>query len=321
MPRVTLKDAQDKLDWARRHFELLRAEVEALAERDAHTFSADVDVNTGEYAFYVHNLESPKPDWGLVVGDCLHNARTALDYLMVRLVSLVTRQQPLEIGRVEFPISADPARFDPKSGKTLPSVNEARRHPGFSGYLARIEELQPFNALNVSVWGDPFDAGAAGRSVIPSLPQALESLAAFDNIDKHRVVHAAWSGLDILESSRAQAFPAGFVLKTTAPETGQLCDGARIAVWKFETPLPHNWQPDQAEMKRAFPLHVSIGEPPAWKNVIEILEFCLWGAQATLDLFEPVFSHSQPPLPVTSVPRFPPPLRRLTHGLDNRTSV
>lgn len=80
--------------------------------------------------------------------DCLHNARTALNYLMVRLFSLVTENKPRLIGKVEFPIFDDPARFDPKSGSTAPAVIEMRKHTAFSGYLARIEELQPFNFGN-----------------------------------------------------------------------------------------------------------------------------------------------------------------------------
>lgn len=36
------------------------------------------------------------------------------------------------------------------------------------------------------------------------------------------------------------------------------------------------------------------------KSVIRILAYCLWAAEATLKIFEPVFTRQQPPLLVTA---------------------
>ena len=55
-------------------------------------------------------------------------------------------------------------------------------------------------------------------------------------------------------------------------------------------------------MKRNFPLHITIGKPPALLDVLEVLAACLWGVESVLALFEPVFSTRQPPLPVTVIP-------------------
>jgi len=104
--RPSLDDALDRLRWAKHHFEILGGEIEAFQERDSHTISFVRNVDTGEYVFYIHGLEVADPDWGLMVSDCIHNARVALDYLMVRLWALVIGQDAREIGGVAFPICA-----------------------------------------------------------------------------------------------------------------------------------------------------------------------------------------------------------------------
>jgi hypothetical protein len=134
---VTLDDARDKLRWAKHHFEMLRPYIEAFEQRDSHTFTYEIDANEGKYTFYVHGLEMVDPDWGLVIGDCLHNARTALDYLLVRLVSYVTGEDPAEVKTVSFPIFDDPKDFGSR-------VGSLRKNLVLNSYLTRIEELQPF---------------------------------------------------------------------------------------------------------------------------------------------------------------------------------
>jgi hypothetical protein len=90
---VTLDDAWAKLEWARKHYERLRPDIEAFEKRDGHTITVEIDPDTGKCVFHVHGLDTPDPDWGLHIGDCLHNARTALD-LMVRLVAFIRGEEP-----------------------------------------------------------------------------------------------------------------------------------------------------------------------------------------------------------------------------------
>lgn len=292
-----LNDAFDKLRWARQHFEALQREIKPFEESDKHHITVEVNADAGEYVFYVHDLEDPKSDWGLLVGDCLHNARTALDYLIVQLYALVTGVEPLLVPRLVFPIATDPASFDPKSGKTSPSVVEMRKHLAFSGYLARIEELQPYNVGNASIWG-----AKGGAPLQHGLPHALRRLSALDNIDKHRVVHATWGRVDFLQSFYAAiAVPPGFVSLPSIWNTGPLEDGAEIGRWCFATPLPCEWEPAEMDMKRSFPLRVAIADD-AFYSVLDVLDLCLWGVAAVLGLFAPVFDGLQPPLPVTAIP-------------------
>lgn len=291
---ITLDDATDKLRWAKHHFEVLRSQIEPFEQRDAHSISVKVNPQEGKYTFYVSGIEVPDPDWGLMIGDCLHNARTALDYVIVRLWALVTAQAPGDVERLQFPIYNDPKQF-------ASAVGDRRKEPAFSGYLARIEELQPFNSFNPSVWG--YGRGPSGQDRTPaSLPAALDRLSVLDNIDKHRVVHATWIGarfggwLNV-----GQDAPEGFESIGGGITMQPLEDGAEVGGWSFQTPLPSNWEPSEVQMKGYFPLHVAFPDPSPGKGVLEILPWCISAAEAVIEIFRPVFERQEPPLPVTAV--------------------
>jgi hypothetical protein len=299
---ITLDEAHEKTRWARHHYDTLAEEVEPFNQRNDHRITVDIDPDAGEYVFHIFDLPEPDPDWGLRIGDCLHNARTALDYLMVRLWALVTRTPPSEITRkdIQFPIyGPDPANPDIDAAiadarKAFNGhVGEMRKELSFSGYLARIEELQPFNAWNPSVWGAPQIGKPASL-----LPMALDKLSRWDNMDKHRVIHAAVvSGALQLANPPA---PDEFKYLGGSPSSyATLEEGAEIGRWRFETPLPFAWEPTEMDMKRYYAVEVALDEPIPPKGVLTLLPLCLWGADTVLQIFDPVFAAGQPPLPVT----------------------
>lgn len=312
MESPSLDDAFQKLRWARHHFETLRPAIEAFEKRDVHRFTVDVNHDTGEYVFHVHDLEVPDPNWGLMVGDCIHNARTALDYLVVRLWALVTGIGPGDISDFGFPI------YLPKVPATNPSkegvekayaaardqfqafASKCRKQPGFSGYLTRIEELQPYNQGNVSIWG----TGMLSMPYIATLPNALARLSDLDNADKHRVPHVTWASINVFGGPDIGRFaPEGFKSQGGSSTFAPLENNAEVGRWRFETPLPSEWEPSQVDMQRSFPLQVAFGEPSIFQGVLEVLPLCLWAADAVLTIFKPVFvpGNPQPPLPVTAI--------------------
>ncbi|HET7510794.1 MAG TPA: hypothetical protein VFJ65_11175 [Solirubrobacterales bacterium] len=287
MAEIDLTDAREKLKRARHHFDVLRAQVEPFEKSDSHRFSFEVDADTGIYTFYIHDLGVPDPDWGLITGDCLHNARTALDYLAVRLYALGTGTDPSDVSGISFPIAESPDRF-----QSNPSVAGFKNELGLSGYLARIEEMQPFNAGNPSIWG--FDEWP----INPGLPAALNRLSRLDNIDKHRVIHVVWIGVAPLHGVPMRP-PASFKALGGGTRLEPLEDDAEVGTLSFEGPLPGEWNPSQMEMQRHFPLEVAFDEPSPANALLETLWFCLWGVEAALGLFDPVFAAHQPPRPVT----------------------
>jgi hypothetical protein len=243
------------------------------------------------------------PSWGLVIGDCIHNARTALDYVAVRLWALTTGTTPDEVD-VSFPIRSVGTKPDDTDADIQKAFADARagfksstakfrEQPGFSGYLTTIEQLQPFNFDNPSIWG-------AGRFAV--LPTALDRLSRLDNLDKHRVPHATWTSLRLFKGAPAiQEFaPDDFECHGSSTTYGPLENDAQVATCSFKTPLPREWKPDEMDMQRCFPLQVSFGDHPLFQGVMEVLGMCLWGVGAVLTIFNPVFG-GEPPLPVTTI--------------------
>jgi len=236
----------------------------------------------------VHGLRPLNPGWGLVIGDCVHNARSALDYLMVRLVAIKTGVEPRDVEDCSFPIYADPGRY---KGAIAALQKDNLLLPG---YRARIEQLQPFNAWDPSIWG------AVGTPAL--LPETLNRLSVLDNVDKHRVLHATWHRAAEYSADSLPVFPPGFVHSASSISGEPLEDGTEIGRWYFEAPVPSNWEPMQVDMKRCFPVQVALNEPWLNNSVTEVLWHCLRGAATVLKIFEPVFSHGLPPLPVTTPP-------------------
>jgi hypothetical protein len=286
---ISLDDAWNKLRWANKHFDVLRNQIEPFQQRASHNIRVEVDLDAGRYEFYITGLEVPDPDWGLMMGDCIHNARTALDYLMVRLWALVTEQDPKDVARIQFPIHDEPDKF-------ASAVAVLRREPRFSDYLAHIEMLQPFNNWNPTIWD------LAHGQQPPTFPTALGRLSLLDNLDKHRVVHATWNGVKS---------GGWFTIGADAPEDFKpiggstriepLEDGVQIGHYLFEAPLPGEWTPTQMQMKRYFPIQVAFPGPWPFNGVLEVLPWCLWGAETVLTIFAPVFERGMRPLPVTAI--------------------
>jgi hypothetical protein len=120
-----------------------------------------------------------------------------------------------------------------------------------------------------------------------------------DNIDKHRVIHAGLlSGA--VELDRAP-IPPEFRLIGERRNYDPLKDGTEVGRWRFETPLPFAWEPPEVDVKRYFPLEVSLDRPFPPKAILKELPFCLWGVERVLAIFEPVFTQGKPPLPVTAI--------------------
>lgn len=104
-----------------------------MIEFDPHRVENSVSINV---------REQPPPEFGLIIGDCLHNLRSALDSLAYDLAR-ACKGEPLpdDIAKTsEFPIFIDPAKFaeqrERKIGATAPDVQ------------AVIEELQPYHGRN-----------------------------------------------------------------------------------------------------------------------------------------------------------------------------
>ena len=119
------------------------------------------DDDRQELIVYPKPTKPTDPSLPLVIGDCVHNYRSALDHLAFQLA--VVNKSTLGADRIQFPIYAKPGKF-----KNFVKDNVA---PFVSGpALAAIKRLQPYET-----------------DYIPE-NSTLWCLSQLDIIDKHRLL-------------------------------------------------------------------------------------------------------------------------------------
>ena len=131
----SLDGIQMKLARAEEHLDFLEAQVAAHNKRKLYSVADRPEQHNDWFIVRVSVAEEPDPRWGVIVGEFLHNTRTALDNLVWQLV-LVNERTPSH--KNQFPIFTKPAG---RLGRRQERLNEMLR--GVSAeHRAAIEELQ-----------------------------------------------------------------------------------------------------------------------------------------------------------------------------------
>jgi hypothetical protein len=160
---LELDGSYAKLDWAEQHLDELQGKLGTGVGKEPYRvrseFYPEADVLVGRLI-----IPTP-PLWGVMTGNIIHNARSALDYMVRQLVRQAGNVPKDGPGGNQFPI------FDmrPDAGFTkrvrnsmLAGVEDSDR--------AAIKRLQPYVTANY-----------------PDLPpNPLSDLAALSNVDKHQ---------------------------------------------------------------------------------------------------------------------------------------
>jgi hypothetical protein len=160
-----------KLNRAQAHLETLEREIKAwLAKKPYAVFGEYEPGSPDQYVFRVRFFAPVPPEWGVLIGEFLHNARSALDHIAWQVVS---RGRGTPGRSTQFPIVLLKKEWGRESRRRLPGAS--RRH------IALIRERQPYQrpALLKKI-RSPRRWSAAGH------PLAI--LAALSNEDKHRVL-------------------------------------------------------------------------------------------------------------------------------------
>jgi len=210
-----------KYERAKEHFEAMRSEVVAFLKPSRPCdLVVQFDGESHEYVVRAQVLRQPPIRLSLIVGDCLHNARSALDHLVWQLIF---KHSGKDATRCEFPIFCD--RDDYLLGPLQPAQGKAashRRNPGgrkITGVDPRvkaiIERLQPYN-----------------RTDGPADLHPLYLLHNLDNRDKHRVLNLA------ITTVRPQGLNLSNLVnvrhRVLSQATGALEDGTEFARFKLE---------------------------------------------------------------------------------------
>jgi hypothetical protein len=157
----------EKFNRSRAQLDELRGEIDAWFGADPPPYSSvgGFDFVAYEWVERFHVHREPPLRLGVILGDCLHNLRSALDHLAWQ-VTLLDGGTP--DGDTQFPIvSKSEVQFEKTADRRIPGLNARHR--------AMVKSAQPFH-------------DGAGASSHP-----LSVLADLSNIDKHRVVHPAFS--------------------------------------------------------------------------------------------------------------------------------
>lgn len=158
-----------KLDRAIRHWQSFNEEVDAWLESEPYCLIHESDIRSGETLLLVELLRPAPPELASIIGDCLHNLRSALDNLAYELAVAHTGEPlPKSIeGDSGFPIL-----FRDRDTKE-PAKRVKRMIRGIHPKAQMIiEELQPH-------YPDDKEFSAHPLSVLNEL----------SNKDKHRFPH------------------------------------------------------------------------------------------------------------------------------------
>jgi len=163
-----LEGCRLKLDWAEKHLGALTGEMKTFVESEGpQTFPTKHDKANQTTTVFFREWRKIPPEWGVAIGDVIHNTRSALDHLVYQLVVL-NRATPHEVH--QFPVLDSPRDWN----RRVQNPPKGRR--GLLDYIdpaqiARIQALQPYMPNT-------------------GLPR-LAVLRDFSNVDKHRLIHAA----------------------------------------------------------------------------------------------------------------------------------
>jgi hypothetical protein len=235
MDQSTLDGCIAKVDRADKHLQELVARVGPWAEDVPHEFRGEINPVAGNYAAYLVVRKAPPIEWSIIVGDVVHNLRSALDHIACMLVPKPTRA-------TAFPIFHDREDFD--CGVRLAAARN-RRGPltGLSPESAAfqfIEQTQPYR-------------GPHGPESHP-----LFALRELSNEDKHRTVLGLAVGIPIDSDPKVRIVSERDVeLSNPWVQTARpFQDGAQVmgADAKITGPDP------QVEVEVDFPFGIAFGK-------------------------------------------------------------
>jgi hypothetical protein len=162
-----IENPRAKIRWAKHHLAELEREREMWVNSHPYAVFNNSNADKTFWKFLVHRFdEDVKPEsdtFGLIIGDYVHNLRSALDQLAWQLVKVANGITPKRDGDVSFPI----VDGHPRDFWSRPMI--AREEVTFEQALF-LEGFQPYRAIG------------------PIRPHPLTDLHALWNADKHKLI-------------------------------------------------------------------------------------------------------------------------------------
>ncbi len=252
-----MKTSKLRLQRAQEHINQLDSEIGDFLKSDSYEITRQRETHPiREDVFYFHVLKPmPAERYGMLIGDCLHNLRSALDNLVWDLAPTTVKQDKKKAGGLQFPIFDDPKSYAARAPHYLAGIG--------STVQALVDKHQPYKRPQPS--GHP-----------------LSRMAQLTNWDKHRFIQPCFWLL-----YRTTIITAGFGRATIAPRftADRLDDGCEfLRVRIIEGPDSYH-DPD-------FTIDVSFDRAgPAGGQPVRdgLREFHYYIERALLPDFEPFF--------------------------------
>jgi hypothetical protein len=195
---------------ARELYDQLRERVELFLERKPNEIISERDPDrAGEWSHSIRVREWPDPYFGVIIGDILHNARSALEYLVYELAIFDSGPSFFDpdpvtgwVKRTQFPIFDSEPEFKSKGIPMLVGLN--------SSHQAMIERLQPYYGVKAG----------------PRHP--LVALRDLSNVDKHRVVHAIVALVNRISPGKVITTEDRVMVEVLRFVEGPVVDGAEV---------------------------------------------------------------------------------------------
>jgi hypothetical protein len=238
---------------ARNHLNTPQGEFDAFT-RDAYSFRHDVERKGREHVYQVESLKETLPEWGPIIGDCLHNAASALDHLAFQLAILHTGTLTSDLARTtHFPIYGTPQEFR----DNLPKLRAIG-----PDQVAPLERLQPYHGIKGANY------------------HWLMILKRLSNLDKHRTLHTTG-----YRFGGTAHYTPNSLIETIFP-TGPLELGAELARFVFDPPDP------EMNLEPTFIVHIAFKDTPLVDGVDTwtMLNTICAKVETMVDEFRPLFS-------------------------------
>lgn len=157
-----------KIERARKYVDEADTFIRSYLDKKPFTVSYKRDPKTRRLIYFVSSIQEPDPQLSGIVGDALHNLRSALDHIAYQLVLIGTGQLPSR--RVYFPIWDDQAKYESEGRRQIDGAKPEA--------VKAVDIVKPYKGGNDRLW----------------------QLHKLNNVDKHRLllmVGSAFHGANI----------------------------------------------------------------------------------------------------------------------------
>lgn len=159
-----LASAFAKLERAKAHTDCLRSDIHEVGQGNRYRLPVafERDPQTGGGRLIIADVPEHSDDWGLIIGDAIHNFRSALDHAWWELAIRHLKRQPTEkeARSIQFPINRPTTKWVPGNYIQWVGIKATKI----------AQDVQPDRGLD-----------AAGL-------HPFEALRRFSNEDKHRFI-------------------------------------------------------------------------------------------------------------------------------------